>query len=309
MIVRRVAVGLIGGAVASAAGFAPVRAADALRLAAPALDATALMFFAQDQGFFKRAGLDVDLAAMSNGEAVTTGLTGGALDIGCSQAASLITAYKRGLPVTIIAPGGLQTPSNPTGMFFVPRNSTAQSGKDLDGKVVAVVGIRGLAQYGTQAWLDKTGGNSSSVKFIEMSGAQIALALADNKVDGAFIPEPFVSAAKKVARGITNPMEAIAPTFMSSAHFCMLPWAKSHPDEIRRFQGAIREAAVWANKNRDTTALILERVAKVDPEIVRNSVRAFYGERLEPAQLQPLINVTAKYGGLASFPASEMMYQ
>jgi NitT/TauT family transport system substrate-binding protein len=282
------------------------RAAAPVRLAAPALDATALIFYANELGFFKNVGLDVELQALANGEAVTTALTGGAVDIGCSQAVSVFIAFKRGLPIAIVASGGMQTPT--AGVFFVPKDSTAQSGRDLDGKTIACVGIKGLAQFGTQAWLDKTGGNSTSVKFIELSGAQIAVALADNRIDGAFVPEPFVTASRKVARAVANPMEAIAPTFLSAPHVAMLPWARAHQDEVRKFQAAIRETAIFANKNHDRTAEILVRVAHADPSLVRASVRAEYGERLEPAQLQPLINTTAKYAGIPAFPATDIIY-
>jgi hypothetical protein len=38
--------------------------------------------------------------------------------------------------------------------------------------------------------------------------------------------------------------------------------------------------------------------------------RAVYPERLEASAIQPVIDVTAKYGALpASFPATDMMYQ
>jgi NitT/TauT family transport system substrate-binding protein len=282
------------------------RAAAPVRLAAPALDATALIFYANELGFFKNVGLDVELQALANGEAVTTALTGGAVDIGCSQAVSVFIAFKRGLPIAIVASGGMQTPT--AGVFFVPKDSTAQSGRDLDGKTIACVGIKGLAQFGTQAWLDKTGGNSTSVKFIELSGAQIAVALADNRIDGAFVPEPFVTASRKVARAVANPMEAIAPTFLSAPHVAMLPWARAHQDEVRKFQAAIRETAIFANKNHDRTAEILVRVAHADPSLVRASVRAEYGERLDPAQLQPLINTTAKYAAIPAFPATDIIY-
>jgi NitT/TauT family transport system substrate-binding protein len=304
---RRALVTLLGGLSACVLGCkTTVRAAEPVRLAAPALDATALMFYANELGFFKNAGLDVELQALANGEAVTTALTGGAIDIGCSQAVSVFIAFKRGLPIAIVASGGMQTPT--AGVFFVPKDSTAQSGRDLDGKTIACVGIKGLAQFGTQAWLDKTGGNSSSVKFIELSGAQIAIALADNRIDGAFVPEPFVTASRRVARALANPMEAIAPTFLSAPHVAMLPWARSHPDEVRKFQAAIHDAAVFANKNHDRTAEVLVRVAHADPSLVSASVRAVFGERLDPAQLQPLINATAKYGGIPAFPATDIIY-
>lgn len=303
---RRSAVTALGGVLLSGLTPGAARADDTVRLAAPALDPTALMFYADAGGFFKTVGLDVNLQAMANGELVTAGLTGGALDIGCSQAVSVFIAYKHGLPMTIIAPGGVQTPDS--GVLFVPKDSTAQSGRDLNGKTVACVGIRGLAQFGTQAWIDKTGGDSSTVKFLELSGPQIAVALQNDRVDAAFVPEPFVSESRKVARAIASPMTAIAPSFISSPHVAMLPWAKSHPDQVRKFQTAIHSAAIWANKNHDRTAEILERVARADPAVVQASKRAVYGEQLDPALLQPLIDVSAKYGGFTAFPASEIIF-
>jgi NitT/TauT family transport system substrate-binding protein len=303
---RSVVIGLFGVAAVSAVG-RPARAAT-VRLAAPALDSTALMFFANEMGFFKNNGLDVDVQAMANGEAVTVALTGGAIDVGCSECVSLILAFQKGLPIAIVAPGGMQTPNSNVGMFFVQNNSTAASGRDLDGKTIAVVGLNGFAQYGTANWIDKTGGDSTSDKFIQLSGAQIAVAMKDGRIDGAFVPEPFVSAVKAVARPVINPMAAIAPTFLSSAHFTTSTWAKSHPDETRRLQTALRQAADWANKNHDQSAVILEKVARIDPSVVAASVRSLYGDRLEPGQLQPLIDVAARYGHFTPFPAKNMMY-
>jgi NitT/TauT family transport system substrate-binding protein len=304
---RRLAIGIVAGALAGSLGI-PARAAGTARLAAPALDSTSEIFYANDQGYFKNAGLDVTVQPMANGEAVTIALTGGAIDIGCSECVSLVLAYKKGLPITIVAPGGMQTPASPVGMFFVRNDSSATSGKDLNGKTIAVVGLNGFAQYGTQNWIDKTGGDSSSCKFIQLAGAQMVVAMQDGRVDGAFVPEPFVSAVRKVAKAITNPMAAVAPTFLSSAHFASSAWTKENPDSVRRFQTALRATAAWANKNRDQTALILERVARVSPEVVAASVRSFYGDTLTPGSLQPVINMAAHYGNFAPFGANEMLY-
>lgn len=304
---RRLAIGIVGGALASSLGI-PARAAGPVRLAAPALDSTSEIFYANDQGYFKNAGLDVTVQAMPNGEAVTIALTGGAIDIGCSECVSLVLAHRKGLPITIVAPGGLQTPGSPVGMFFVRNDSTATSGKDLNGKTIAVVGLNGFAQYGTANWIDKTGGDSSTCKFIQLAGAQMVVAMQDGRVDGAFVPEPFVSAVRKVAKAVTNPMAAVAPTFLSSAHFASSAWAKENADSVRRFQAAVRQTAAWANKNHDQTALILEKTAHVSPEVVAASVRSFYGDTLQPGLLQPVINMAAHYGNFAPFPANEMLY-
>src|ERR1700679_448180 len=134
---RSMALGLVGAAASvTALSATPVRADDTMRLAAPALDATALMFYANDQNYFRNAGLPVDLQAMANGEAVTLAIAGGAVDVGCSEAVSLILAYRKGIPITLIAAGGVQTPTAATGLLFARNDLNAKTGADFNGKTV-----------------------------------------------------------------------------------------------------------------------------------------------------------------------------
>jgi NitT/TauT family transport system substrate-binding protein len=305
---RRVALGLVGAAL-GALHAQPAQAADTVRLAAPALDATALMFYANDQNFFKNAGLTVDVQSMPNGEAVTLAIAGNAVDIGCSEVVSLILAYHKGVPITLIAAGGEQTAKVAVGFLFSRNDLKVNSGADFNGKTVAVVGLNGFAQFGTQQWIDKNGGDSKTVKFVQFAGAQIGVALQDGRIDGAFVPEPFVSLVRKVARPVANSMAAVSTVFSSSAHFTTVPYAKSHPDEIRRFQAAMHQAADWANANHDQTALIVERVARVSPEMVAASQRSFYGNTLTAAAIQPMIDLTAKYANFPTFPAADIIYR
>ena len=66
--------------------------------------------------------------------------------------------------------------------------------------------------------------------------------------------------------------------------------------------------AKGANANHDKSSVILATVAKMDPALTAKMERAYYGERLEPALLQPVIDATAKYGVIPkSFPASEII--
>jgi NitT/TauT family transport system substrate-binding protein len=286
-------------------------AADAtpLRLAAPPTDASAEYYYADAQGFFKKAGFDCDIAHLANGEAVTAGVIGGSLDIGVSQSISLVTAYSRGIPLTILAGSAVNSRTSESGMLFVPKSSNATSGKDLIGKTIGVQGLKGFAQFGTQAWLDKTGGDSSTVHFVEMTSSVMGRALADNRIDAAFIPEPFVSQVAKVAKKVAPPMDAIAPVFMAGAHFTTLAWAKAHPDVVRRFQALVYETAAWANKNHDRTAEILAEAARIDPETVRGAVRVSYITRRDPSLLQPMINLAAKYAGITPFPADDIFFK
>jgi len=307
---RRQTLGGLASLAASPLYGGTVRAADSvLRLAAPPTDASAQYYYADAEGFFKKAGLPCEIAHLANGEAITAAVIGGSVDIGAGQAISIVTAYSRGLPVTILAGTSVNTPSAEAGVLFVPKNSTATTGKDLDGKTIGVQGLKGFAQFGTQAWLDRTGGNSSTVHFVEMTSAVMGRALADSRIDAAFIPEPFVSEVAKVAQKIANPMDAIAPAFIAGAHFTTLGWAKAHPEEVQRFVRVIYSTAAWANKNHARTAEILADATHVDPTTMRTAVRARYAEHRDTSLLAPMINLAVKYAGITPFSAEELFFK
>jgi ABC-type nitrate/sulfonate/bicarbonate transport system substrate-binding protein len=87
---------------------------------------------------------------MANGEAVTLATAGGAVDVGCSEVVSLILAFHKGVPITLIAAGGEQTPKAAVGMLFARKGLALTTGADFTDKTIAVVGLNGFAQYGTQ---------------------------------------------------------------------------------------------------------------------------------------------------------------
>ena len=280
-----------------------------MRLAAAALDATALLFYADRAGFLKRAGLAADVQAMSSGGAVTIAVVGGAVDVGCGEMVALILAYHRGIPLTLVAPGSLYTAKAPVGMLFARNDLTVTSGADFNGKTIAVVGVGGFAQFGTQLWIDTNRGDSKTVKFVPLAAPQIAVALADGRVDGAYVPEPFVAVVRKSARVVTDSMSAIASQFYAGAHFALMPYANGHVDDVRRLRGALSAAATWTNANQEQTALILEQISGLSPAMLADAKRAVWAPAFDPALLQPIIDLTARYGNVPTIPANQLIYR
>jgi ABC-type nitrate/sulfonate/bicarbonate transport system substrate-binding protein len=71
----------------------------------------------------------------------------------------------------------------------------------------------------------------------------------------------------------------------------------------------LTKTATWANANHDQSALILAKYSNLDPAVFKNLHRITYGTRPEAAQIQPVIDLSARYGVIpAAFPAQEMMY-
>ena len=126
---------------------------------------------------FKRAGLDVQVSITNFGTQVAAAVAGGSIEIGQSNIMSLAAAYERGLPFALIAGAGSYSSAKPTSMMIVEKNSPLQTAKDLNGKTVAVNGLKSITQISVEAWADQNGGDSQQIKFVEMPFVEMEPAL------------------------------------------------------------------------------------------------------------------------------------
>jgi NitT/TauT family transport system substrate-binding protein len=281
-----------------------------LRLATAPLDVSAQPYYALKYGFFKNAGLtNVTLETIGTGAAMSVAVAGGAIDIAISNIVGLAQAYERNVPFTMIAAAGLYSSSAPTSVLMVKNDSPFKTAADLNGKTLGASGLRGVAQFAPMAWVDQHGGQSSTLKFVELTSPEMLSAIPGGKVDAGLIIEPYIAEAKKTMRVFANCFDAIAPTFIISAHFCNLAWAKAHADVVRRYVAAMQATAVWANAHHDLSAEVLIDIAHLKPDVVKAMTRSVYGEKLDPAQVQPVVDVTSKYTGVPTFPASKLIFQ
>ena len=277
-----------------------------LTIATTPIDIGAEPFYAQDQGYFKSAGIDANIQIISNGGAITAAVVGGSVDIAQSNVVSLATAHEKGLDLVVIAPAGAYSNREATTALVVAKNSPIKSAKDLNGKVFAGNGLKNITQVGAYAWMQKNGGDPTTTKFVEMPFPQMPPALTAGRIDAAVLTEPDLSAALAdgSVRVLGNCYDGIANNFLVGAWFTTASWAKAHPDAVKRFQQAMIKTAEWANKNQTASGAILAKYTKIIT--TPGMKRSLYGTKLDG--MQPLIDASAKYGVLTkSFPASDMI--
>ena len=283
---------------------------DALRVLAFPSENTAEPFFAKDMGFFAKARLDANVTPSSTDSATVAAVLGGSADIGYSSVGTIASAHAKGLPITVIAPASEYAVPETRGLaaVFVPANSTVRSAKDLNGKTFAVPGLGAIAYVGARDWMDKNGGDSSTVKFVEIPYPAETDLLNSGRFDAAFITEPFVGGAKKVGRLLDYGYTSIAKQFTIGTWFTTRQWATDHPDIVRNYAAVMRQTATWANKNHDQSGVIFAKYAKIDPQTLAGLTRSHYGERIDTQLMQPIIDSFARYIGFNAFPASELIF-
>ena len=276
-----------------------------LRVMTTPIENGAEVYYAKDLGFFEQAGLDVDVQSVQSGSAIAAAVTSGAADIGFSSIVPLAIAHTKRIPFVLIAPGGEWTQEARNSALYVGSGSTIRTGKDLSGKTVGIAGLGTLGDYAVRAWIDRHGGDSTTVKFIELPYSAMVEALRAGRIDAASLNEPFLNEATKSARFLGYQDDAIANKFLIAGWFTTADWARDHPLLVQRFAAVMRQTAKWANDpaNRAASAAILVKYTHADPAVIGNMVRVHFGDTITAADVQPQIDVTAKYAPFPDFPA------
>jgi NitT/TauT family transport system substrate-binding protein len=280
-----------------------------IRLGTAPVESYALCYYAQQRGFFKAANLDVEISAFSGGGGVMTAIAGGALDVGCANVGAQANAHVRGLPFAMIAAGGQYTSSSPTTELVVAKASPIKTAKDLNGKTVGVSTLKDLQQASVMKWVDSNGGDSSTLKFLEIPVPEMAPALTANRLDAATLLEPSLTYAKNDVRLLGKCYDAIAKTLTITTHFSSNDWLAKNAASAHALIGALRQAAEWANKNPEPAGVILGNVAKIPASTIAEMNRVSFGTALDLATIQPVIDAAAQYKFLPkSFPVTEMFW-
>jgi NitT/TauT family transport system substrate-binding protein len=265
--------------------------------------------YAQEGGFFARAGLDVEMVALANGGAMTAGIVAGAIDIAPSNVASMSAAYARGLRLNLFAPSIVVLASAPaTTLLAVPTASPLRTAKDFAGKTIGCNTLRDLQQAAVMTWLDKNGGDARSAAFVEIPNADQLGALASKRIDAACLVEPFLSAPANDTRAVARPYDSLGSAIMTFGWIANGDWFAANPDLVRRVTAALRASAVWANANPARTAAINAKYSGVSAaDLLAQHRQVFSDGPLDPALIQPIVDASARYGFLPhDFAASEL---
>lgn len=266
--------------------------------------------YATQSGLFRKAGLDVVLTANTSGSAISAAIAGGAIDIGKASLLGLIAGHVHGVPFTLVAPAALYNADAPVTATIVRADSPIKTARDLAGKTVSVQSVKGILQVVTMNWIDQQGGDSSAVKFIELPPSSVASALAAGRVDAATFTNPLLAAAvaSKQAKIMAYPFDSLGKRYLMAGYFCTADYAAKNADAVARFARVIAEASAYTNTHPAETVDMVSKFTSVAADDVAHMTRVTCGIRLDPREIQPVVDVAVKYKVIPTrFDAKEMI--
>jgi NitT/TauT family transport system substrate-binding protein len=277
-LARLVLVGLLAVAAAAAArADEPLKA----KVGVLRLSSSAPVFIAQDKGYFRDAGLEIELKFFDAAQPIAVATTSGDVDIG-------ITAFTGGLynlagKGTLKVIGGMsrEKAGYPLIGYFASNAAYAnglKTPKDLQGKRVAVTQTGSSFHYSLGLLADKYGFKLADVKILPLQSlSNAAAALKGETVDAALLP---VSTARKL---------------MDDGGAKLLGWVG---DETPWQLGAVFAAPkTLANKPLITKLLtVLARADREYHDVILASIKD--GNAAITETTKPLLEIIAKYTNL-----------
>jgi NitT/TauT family transport system substrate-binding protein len=254
--------------------------------------------------------LNVQVQRYTTGASIATAVAGGTLDIGAFNMFGLVLAHARGLPFSLIAPGSQYRSESPDGGLLVSSNSPLRTAKDFSGKTIGALSLQDLSTFAVESWLDKNGGDSKSVHFVEIPQPLVMPALDQGRVDASSASEPIFDEATSTGRFrvAAFSLSAIAPRWEEAAWYANTDWIEKHRALVQKFVVVMHEANVYVQGHPAETLPLIAAYLGVDPATIAHIRRTTHAEYLNPREIQPVIDVAAKYKGIAApFPAEEMI--
>jgi NitT/TauT family transport system substrate-binding protein len=255
-------------------------------------------YYAQESGIFARAGLDITISPFPNGASIAQALIANALDVGMTDPIQVANAYNHNVSMCYFAPGVLYTSTAPTSALCVAKNGPIRTAKDLEGKTIAVNGLKSTAEFATREWMRANGADPAKAQFVEITFTATVAAIQRGTIAAAIASEPALSSIPDDVRALANVYDAIAKTWLINSYIARREWLPPNAEAARRFARAIAEAARWSNTHHAETAPMLAKVTKLEVASLNKMTRATFATSLNLDYIQPTLDIALRYNAI-----------
>lgn len=240
-----------------------------LTVAAISIVDVAPLYLGKAKGLFAAEGLDVTVQSTLGGAESVPGVVSGQYQLAYANVITVLLAHAKGLPLKVVAAGDFSTgKAEDFGGVVVPAGSPVKSLKDLEGKQLAVNQVNNIGGVTVRAAMRASGGDPDRLSFLELRFPEMPAALGQNRVDAAWIVEPFLTVARNQGATVIDWNFASAvPDLMIGAYFTTAAYAQAHPDVVQRLAAAINKSLAYAAAHPDEARAILLSYTKIDKAI------------------------------------------
>lgn len=165
------------------------------------------LFVAQERGYFKEAGLNVELTPTQGGSDPVVQLAAGNFDAAVGGiGAGVFNAAQQGVKFKIVAPMHSEKPPVATKLVIsAKRAGEIKSVTDLKGKKVAINATGAATEYWLDQALQQNGLSMQDIQLTTVAFRDVPAALENGSLDAAMLGEPLV--AINLEKGVVSVLD------------------------------------------------------------------------------------------------------
>ena len=227
---------------------------------------------AQDQGYFRDAGLNVQAVSATSGPALASELIGGTTQIAVEVPSNAFPAMQQGEPMVAMPPYGRLDLA-----IVTPDGSGVTSLKSLVGKTIGVTALGASTETFAQYVLQLKGINPKTVTFVAVGAlASQEVALRNHKIDATVLSSDTIAAATANGIKLTTLASSLGGTAgqlgamgLQSFWTTTTSYQTSHPAVVKDFCTAMTRATAFLadNSNRSAGLPTIEKLLSVTASV------------------------------------------
>jgi NitT/TauT family transport system substrate-binding protein len=295
-----------------ALGAQPAIALDKITVGIIPITDCAPLYLGKQNDFFAKQNLDLNIESAQGGAELVNPVISGQREFGFSNVSSLMIAETRGLDLVWVAPGASSTgeQGHDFAAIIAPGDSPIKNAKDLEGKTVAVNNLRNIGDTSVNASVRTAGGDPKKIRYVELPFPGMPAALADKRIDAAWVVEPFLTIARAHgAKVVSWNLVDTAPKLMIAAYFTSRKYAKEHPDIVKRFQAAMKESLAYADSHTDEVRAIVPTFTRVSKDLIGILTLPRWPTEMDLDSTQALAELALKDGLLDKKPDLDAVFK
>jgi NitT/TauT family transport system substrate-binding protein len=252
-IAAAVAISVLAGCSTSTPGNAtgPLEKTNLVVDAFPAIDSVGL-FIAEQEGLFKKQGLNVKIDLAQNSQSAITGQLAGTYDITSADYVTYINnVLNDKAPLRIVAESSFLQPNVLT--LLVKGGSRIKSIGQLKNQTISVNAPNDIGTLLIDSVLTENGVQPASVRFDNnVQFTDVGQALQSGRVAASFTPEPFVSVTEMGfgAQELADLDQGANTDFPIQGVAVTQSWARNNPDTLAAFERAYSQGQEIADTDR-----------------------------------------------------------
>lgn len=222
---------------------------------------------AQEEGFFKQAGIEPDFIYVPSAPGLMQQLIAGSLDVvGLDGVVEAVHADAAGAKV------GFLRMINGTTPYEFDAQASIKSVKDLKGQKICLGGSKDITRVYVEQIMKANGLTDNDVSFIIVPNtAQRLAALKSGTIAATMLLPPFSLIADKAGFHNIASVRDYAGDVPFAGAFTTVAWANAHRDAAKSLIRILDQSIAWFNKHRNGSIDIMVKVSHAPRELATES--------------------------------------